>query len=88
MSVGLKEAQPETKDRAAKEKLVELEVYVARKSTEIIQCSPELLDKLTALEGEEHAFSVTYTPWAVGNKVGISFKLVKILSEEILDLAV
>ena len=81
MSVGLKDAQPETKDRQAKESCAEVEVYVARKSTEIVQAPSHLLTMLAGLEGEEHAFSVSYTPWAVGNKVGISFKLVKVLSD-------
>lgn len=88
MSVGLKDATPETKDRNAKESCVEVEVYVARKATEIIQFPAHLLDKLEALEGEEHGFLTTYTAWSMGNKVGISFKGVKVLPvDEVLALA-
>lgn len=87
MSVGLKDAQPETKDRQAKESCAEVEIYVARKSTEIVQAPSHLLTSLAALEGEERAFSVTYSPWAVGNKVGISFKLLKVLTEAEFDAA-
>lgn len=85
MSVGLKDATPETKDRTAKESCVEVEVYVARKSTEIVQAPAHMLTTLQALEEEEHAFSVTYNSWAMGNNKGISFKLVKVLPVPVFD---
>ena len=82
MSVGLKAAQAETKDRAAKEELVEVEIYVARQRMEIVQAPASLLGPLQDLEGEEVAIECqTYTPWAVGNKVGISFKYGQALDE-------
>ena len=79
MSVGKKEAVLESKDRAAKDALIELEVYVARKRVEIINCPLDLRQSLEQLEGEEAAFAVEYTPWSMGNKVGVSFKLVNVL---------
>lgn len=79
MSVGKKEAVLESKDRAAKDALIEVEVYVARKRVEIINCPLDYRQTLEQLEGDEAAFSVEYTPWSMGNKVGVSFKLVEVL---------
>ena len=82
MSVGLKPATAETKDRAAKEELVEVEVYVARQRMEIVQAPAAMLRDMEDLEGEEYGFEcASYTPWAVGNKVGISFKLLQVLDD-------
>lgn len=82
MSVGLKDAVAETKDRSAKESVTEIEVYVARQRMEIVQAPAHMLRDMEDLLEEEWGFEcASYTPWAVGNKVGISFKLAAVLDD-------
>lgn len=78
MSVDIREDTPETKDRRAKAAGVEIEVYVARKKTEIIEAPLSLFSELKQTEETEQEFPVEYNAWAVNNgaKIGISFKLV------------